>query len=145
MIGDLFAVMMETPILMIIFVVDLTLIFAILFYVGKKIYNKKRPDQSIVAFLTSFKLKRKIGAVSTIETLYDYIIRTYAGRGVISKSKFGYGARKKILKHIQTKKKPAEFEVVESIFKGFEMKKYGGGIYNENAVVNSLFTRFKHL
>lgn len=145
MLGDLFAVMIETPMLMVVFVVDLLLITAILFYVGKKIYSKKRPDQNVIAFLTSFKLKRKKGGVSNIETLYDYVIQTYTGRGAISKNQTGYAARKKIIKYVQDKKKPAEFEIVNSIFKGFEMKKYGGGIYNENTVVNTLFTRFRHL
>ena len=145
MLGDLFAVMMETPMLMIIFIVDLFLIFTILFYVLNKIYKKKRPDQSLLAFFNRFKLKTTKGHVKDVETLYDFVVNAYAGRISVPRGEKGYKARKAILKYIKARRKPAEYEVVKAIFDGYEMKKYGGGVYNEGSVVNSLFSRFRAL
>ena len=145
MLGDLFAVMMETPMLMVIFIVDMLLIFTITFYVLNKLYKKKRPDQSILAFFNRFKLKTNKGHVKDVETLYGFVVDAYAGRITIPKEERGYKARKAILKYIKAKRKPAEYDVVKAVFDGYEMKKYGGGVYNEGSVVNSLFNRFRAL
>lgn len=145
MLGDLFAVMMETPMLMVIFVVDLLLIFTILLYVLNKIYKKKRPDQSILAFFNRFRLKRKKGGIGNVETLYTFVVDAYVGRGVVPRGAKGYKAREAVLKNIKARKKPEEYEVVKAVFDGYEMKKYGGGVYNEKTVVDNLFNRFRAL
>ncbi len=142
MLGDLFAVMMETPMLMVIFVVDLFLIFTIFFYVLKKIYKKKRPGQNILAFFNRFRLKMKKGGISSVEALYDFVVESYVGKG---KEAGGYKTRKAILERIKAKKKPEEYEIVKAVFDGYEMKKYGGGVYNEATVVSNLFNRFRSL
>ncbi|MBR9681261.1 MAG: hypothetical protein GOV00_00480 [Candidatus Altiarchaeota archaeon] len=146
MLAELFAVMMETPMLMIVFVVDVFLIVTILFFVINKLYKKKRPDQSLLMFFKRFKLKRSKGGVKNVESLYDFVIDNYLGRGSFSRGLGrGFKAREMILKSIKERKKPAEFEVVKAVFDGFEMKKYGGGVYNEETVVNNLFSRFRAL
>lgn len=142
MLGGIFRVIMDTPFLMVIFLVNVGLIIAIVAYVARKLYEKKRPDMSLKNFWSRFKLKNKKSSARTLEGLYDLVIRTYVRRGTISRDLGkGFKAREAIL----SKAKDKEKTVVANIFNGYEMKTYGGGVSNEKQVVEELFNRFRAL
>ncbi|HDR53385.1 MAG TPA: hypothetical protein ENN60_01775 [archaeon] len=142
MLESIFQVMAETPVLMVVFVVDLILIFTIVFYVAKKIYQKKRPDMGFMTWFTRFTLKSLKAPTHTIEGLYDLVVSTYTRRGVVTREMGkGFRAREKILEH--TKEKEEAQQVLRTIFETYEGKMYGGVKTYEQGKIEELFHQFK--
>jgi hypothetical protein len=142
MIGEIFQVIMNHPMLVVVFVLDVFLIFAILFFVFGKIYKTKRPDRIIKFILKRFAIRHKISSPSKIEELYAMVIDAYTAKGLISiDSGKSYKARRQILEKLSGN----EYNAVKSIFDGYEMKKYGGGLNEEQRVVSYLLNQFRSL
>ncbi|MBR9689490.1 MAG: hypothetical protein GOV01_01155 [Candidatus Altiarchaeota archaeon] len=142
MLSGVFQVIMEQPLLAIVFIADIFLIFLIVSYVSSKIFGEKRPDRKIFLFFRKFFVKLKEGDSKDIASLYDYVIKTYIHKGVVSHDLgTGFKAREKILESIEGEEK----KVVQTVFSGFESKNYGGGILDEQKTVSYLFDQFRAL
>ncbi len=142
MLGDLFGVMLEHSFLMIIFLVDLFIIFAIISFIFGKIYGTKRPDRFILLFLKRFAMRHRVGTPKNMKELYDYALDIYIKKGIISRRDgTGFKARRKILEKIEDKEK----EIIKSIFDGFEATKYGGGLLNEKELISYLLNQLSNV
>ena len=142
MIGDILKVMVESPLLMLVLVVDVFLIFLIISYVFSKFFGAKRPDRKLFLWIRKWFVKLKEGDTSSLETLYEYVINTYVHKGKISHDDGeGFKAREKILEGLEGEEK----KIVANIFKGFESKKYGGGISDEQKTVTYLYDQFRSI
>ena len=142
MLAELFEVMFENPFLMIIFVVDLFLIIAIITFILGKVFGTKRPDKAILLFLKRFAVRHRVGTPNNIKELYDYVLDIYRKRGKINHNDgSGFKARKKILDSIEESEK----KIIKSVFEGFEVTKYGGGLLNEKELVSYLLNQLRTL
>jgi len=140
MIGELFQVLMEHPLLMLVAVVDVLLILLIILYISSKIFGAKRPDRKIYLWFRRLFTKLKEGDNSSLETLYEYVINTYIHKGTITHDDGdGFKAREKILEKLEGEEK----KLVINIFKGYESKKYGGGISDEKKTVSYFYDQFR--
>lgn len=141
--GELFQAIMEHSLLTTIMIVDLFLIGAIIVYIVSKLYERKRPDQSFLLFLTKLTARKKLSKEESIDGLYKFIVNTYRHKGVRSGN--GFRVRQKIIESLEGEKHDAEREVVKTIFENYECKIYGGGLQNEQKVVKYLFDQFHSL
>jgi hypothetical protein len=142
MFGEIFQVIMNHPMLVVVFVLDVFLILAILFFVFGKIYKTKRPDRIIKFLLKKFAIRHKISSPTKIEDLYAMVIDAYTSKGLVTiNAGKNYRARKQILEKLSG----SEYNVVKSIFDGYEMKRYGGGLNEEQRVVSYLLNQFRSL
>jgi len=126
-----------------VLVVDIFLIGIIAYYIFTKVLKKKQPGLKLRDFFGRFFVKlKKPGDTGTIESLYDYVIQSYMRRGAIPRdSGSGLRAREKILESLEGE----ELKVVKTIFQGYESKKYGGGVWNEEKTVGTLADQFRAL
>lgn len=141
--AGLFQAIMEHSLLTTIMIVDILLIGAIVVYIVSKLYEKKRPDQSLILFLKKSLAKKKLSKSESIEGLYGFVIDTYRHKGIRDSN--GFRVRQKILDSLGDEKHEKEKEVVKMIFENYECKIYGGGLQNEEKVVNYLFNQFSSL
>ena len=141
--GGLFQAIMEHSLLTMIMIVDIFLIGAIIVYIASKLYEKKRPDQSFLLFLTKLTARKKLSKEESIEGLYKFVVNTYHHKGV--RAGKGFRVRQKILERLKGEKHEKEREVVKMIFESYECKVYGGGLQNEQKVVKYLFDQFHSL
>jgi hypothetical protein len=140
--SDMFRVMMEHPLLMVVLLVDIALIVLIVYFISSKVLGDKKPGVKVRNFIRKFFIKLKPGSVRSVESLYDYVVDAYVHRGVVPADLgSGFRARQKIMKSVEGEEK----QVVEAIFYAYEGKKYGGGVFNEEKTVSTLFDRFRSL
>ncbi len=142
MIRQLLRVIFEHPLLTTVFIVDLFLIFLIIAYVFMRVFGEKRPDRKLLSFIQKFRIKLKEHSLDSIEGLYYLVIDTYIKKGVLSHDDGrGFRAREKVLAALEGE----ERKTVETIFRYFEAKKYGGILKNEREAVGYLAHKFRSL
>ncbi len=142
MIGNLIRVMMEHPMLMLVFLADLALISLITYYIVSHVFGKKRIDLKLRAFLSRFFVRFRSHNIEGIEPLYEFVIDTYVRKGIVHPDMGrGFRAREKVLESTEGE----ERRVVQAIFDSYESKKYGGGVWNEEKTVSTLLDKFRAL
>ena len=142
MIGDLFRVMMGNPMLLLVLIVNVFLLAMIMYYLLPRIFGKKKVGAKLRNFFGRFFVRIGNAEMKTIEPLYEYVMKNYLRRGIISADLGkGFKAREKVLEFVDDEEK----KVVQTIFNGYESKKYGGGVWNEEHTVGNLLTQFRDL
>jgi hypothetical protein len=141
MIDLLLTLIQESPLLFVVFVINIAIVAYILIRIGLYFSKKKKPGRIISHFLWKMRANKKKGEMETVEEVYASIISGLKKEGVLGKDdKEGMLSRRKILKAIPEGEKR---KILQELFRVYEMKMYGNRrILNEKKVVASILSRY---